>query len=30
MEPAEIALLSTLLGLFLALTDAYVERNIPG
>ncbi len=30
MEPTEIALLSTLLGLILALTDAYLERNIPG
>ena len=29
MEPTEIGLLSTLLGLILALTDAYVERNIP-
>ena len=30
MEPTEIALLSTLLGLILVLIDAYVERNIPG
>ena len=30
MESAEIAVLSTLLGLILALTDAYIERNIPG
>jgi hypothetical protein len=30
MEPIEIAILSTLLGLILALTDAYIERNIPG
>jgi len=26
----EIAIFSTLLGLVLALTDAYIERNIPG
>ena len=30
MESTEIAIFSTLLGLILALTDAYVERNIPG
>ena len=30
MESAEIAVLSTLLGLILALTDAYIERNVPG
>ena len=30
MECTEIAILSTLLGLILALTDAYIERNIPG
>ena len=29
MESTEIAILSTLLGLILALTDAYIERNIP-
>ena len=26
----EIAIFSTLFGLILALTDAYVERNMPG
>jgi len=30
MESTEIAIFSTLLGLIVALTDAYVERNIPG
>ena len=30
MESTEIAIFSTLLGLILALTDAYIERNIPG
>ena len=30
MESTEIAVFSTLLGLILALTDAYIERNIPG
>ena len=30
MESTEIAIYSTLLGLILALTDAYIERNIPG
>jgi hypothetical protein len=30
MEPNEIAIFSTLLGLILALTDAYIERNVPG
>ena len=30
METTEIAIFSTLLGLILALTDAYIERNIPG
>ena len=30
MESTEIAMLSALLGLILALTDAYIERNIPG
>ncbi len=30
MDSAEIAVLSTLLGLILALTDAYIERNVPG
>jgi len=30
MESTEIAICSTLLGLILALTDAYIERNIPG
>jgi len=30
MESTEIVIFSTLLGLILALTDAYIERNIPG
>ena len=30
MESTEIAILSTLLGIIVALTDAYIERNIPG
>ena len=30
MDSAEIAVLSTLLGLILALTAAYIERNNPG
>ena len=30
MESTVIAIVSTLLGLILALTDAYIERNIPG
>ena len=30
MESTGIAIFSTLLGLILALTDAYIERNIPG
>jgi len=30
MESTEIAICSTLFGLLLALTDAYIERNIPG
>jgi len=30
MESTEIAIFSTLLGLILALTDAYVERKVPG
>ena len=30
METSEIAIFSTLLGLILALADAYIERNIPG
>ena len=30
MELSEIVTFSTLLGLILALTDAYIERNIPG
>ena len=30
MGSTEIAICSTLLGLILALTDAYIERNIPG
>ena len=30
MESTEIAIFPTLLGLIVALTDAYVERNIPG
>ena len=30
MESTEIAICSTLLGLIFALTDAYIERNIPG
>ena len=29
MESTDIAILSTLLGLILALTDAYIERNVP-
>ena len=29
MELTEIGIFSTLLGLILALTDAYIERNIP-
>ena len=29
MESTEIAVFSTLLGLILALTDAYIERNVP-
>ena len=30
MDSTEIAICSTLLGLILALTAAYIERNIPG
>ena len=30
MESTEVAIFSTLLGLILALTDAYIERDIPG
>ena len=30
MESTKIAIFSTLLGLILALPDAYIERNIPG
>jgi len=30
MGSTEIAIYSTLLGIILALTDAYIERNIPG
>ena len=30
MGSTEIAICSTLLGLIFALTDAYIERNIPG
>ena len=30
MECAEIALIANLIGLILALTDAYIERNVPG
>jgi len=30
MGSTEIAIFSTLLGLILALTDAYIESNIPG
>ena len=30
MESTEIAIFSTLFGLILALTDAYIERNVPG
>ena len=30
MESTEIAMFSALLGLILALTDAYIERNVPG
>ena len=30
MEFTVIAVFSTCLGLVLALTDAYIERNIPG
>ena len=30
MESSEIAIFSTIFGLFLALIDAYIERNIPG
>ena len=30
MESTEIVIFSTLLGLILALTDAFIERNIPG
>ena len=30
MESTVIAMFSTLLGLILALTDAYIERDVPG
>ena len=30
MESTEIVIYSTLFGLALALTDAYIERNVPG
>jgi len=30
MESTEIAIFSTLFGLILALTDTYIEINIPG
>jgi len=30
MESTEVAIISTLLGLIIALADAYIERNIPG
>jgi len=30
MESTEIGIFSTILGVILALTDAYIERNIPG
>ena len=30
MESTKIAVFSTLVGIILALTDAYIERNIPG
>ena len=30
MGSTEIAIFSTLLGVILALADAYAERNIPG
>ncbi len=30
MESTQIAIFATFLGLILALTDAYIERNIPG
>ena len=30
MESTKIAVIATLLGLILALTDAYIERNVPG
>ena len=30
MESTQIAIFSTILGLILALTDAYIERDIPG
>ena len=30
MESTEIAIFSTLLGIIVALTDAYIERNVPG
>ena len=30
MECADIALIANLIGLILALTDAYIERNVPG
>ena len=30
MGSTQIALISTLLGLMLALTDAYIEKDVPG
>jgi len=30
MESTDIAVFSTLLGVILALSDAYIESNIPG
>ena len=30
MECTEIAVIANLVGLILALTDAYIERNVPG
>ena len=30
METTQIAIIATLLGLILALTDAYIERDVPG
>ena len=30
MESTQIAVIATLLGLVLALTDAYIEKDAPG